>query len=93
MDVPATVAMKISRSLEEMLGSIYDVGENGSLNESPTKKEICEKHAAQWTEPWAQDNCCVLVYHQPTGEGTLSASSPAMRPSGDSGRNLKYGLC
>lgn len=88
MDVLATVAMKTSRSLEETLDSIYDVGKNGGLNKSPTKKEIFEKYVAQWTEPWAQDNCCMLVYHQPTGEGTLSPFSPMMQPGGDSGGNL-----
>lgn len=41
MNVPATVAMKATRSLEEMLDSIYEVGKNGSPNKSPTKKEAC----------------------------------------------------
>lgn len=88
MDVPATVAMKTSRSLQEMLDSIYDVGKNGGLNKSPTKKEIFEKCVAQWTKPWAHDNCCRLVYRQPTGEGTLSPFSPTVQPRGDSGGSL-----
>lgn len=44
MDVPATVAMKTSRSLEETLDSIYDVSKKGDLNKSPITEEIYEKH-------------------------------------------------